>query len=68
MKRATHLLLCTILAAGLAGCAGMSERDRNTVVGAGVGTAIGAGITGDVGGAAAGGVIGGVIGNQIDRH
>jgi osmotically inducible lipoprotein OsmB len=68
MKRATKLLLCTILATGLVGCAGMSERDRATVVGAGVGTAIGAGVTGDVGGAAVGGVIGGVIGNQVGRH
>ena len=55
------------LAANLAACAGMSERDRDTVVGAGVGTAIGAGVTGDVGGAAVGGVVGGVIGNQVGR-
>ena len=68
MKRATSLLLCTLFAASLAGCAGMSERDRDTVVGAGVGTAIGAGVTGDVGGAAVGGVIGGVIGDQVGRH
>ena len=67
MKRATKLLLCTFLAANLVGCAGMSSRDRNTVVGAGVGTAIGAGVTGDIGGAAVGGVVGGVIGNQISR-
>jgi osmotically inducible lipoprotein OsmB len=65
MKRATNLLLCTFLAASLVGCAGMSARDRNTVVGAGVGTAIGAGVTGGIGGAAVGGVIGGVIGNQV---
>lgn len=67
MKRASKLLISTFLAASLAACAGMSERDRDTVVGAGVGTAIGAGVTGDVGGAAAGGVIGGVIGNQVGR-
>ena len=68
MKRATSLLLCTLFATALAGCAGMSERDRDRVVGAGVGTAIGAGVTGDVGGAAVGGVVGGVIGNQVGRH
>jgi osmotically inducible lipoprotein OsmB len=67
MKRATKLMICTFLAANLAACAGMSERDRDTVVGAGVGTAIGAGVTGDVGGAAVGGVVGGVIGNQVGR-
>ena len=68
MKRATKLLVCTFLVANLAACAGMSERDRDTVVGAGVGTAIGAGVNGDVGGAAVGGVVGGVIGNQVGRH
>ena len=67
MKRTTKLLTCTLLAASLTACAGMSERDRDTVVGAGVGTAIGAGVTGDVGGAAVGGVVGGVIGNQVGR-
>ena len=48
MKRVAKLMTCTFLAASLAACAGMSERDRDTVVGAGVGTAIGAGVTGDV--------------------
>lgn len=52
----------------LAGCGGMTVRERDTVVGAGVGAAAGAAITGDVGGAIGGGVVGGVIGNQIGRH
>ena len=64
MKRASKLLVCAVLAGSLTACAGMSERDRDTVVGAGVGTAIGAGVTGDVGGAA----VGGVIGNQVGRR
>jgi osmotically inducible lipoprotein OsmB len=68
MKRASKLLACTFLAASLAACAGMTERDRDTLVATGVGTAIGAGVTGDVGGAAVGGVVGGVIGNQVGRH
>lgn len=67
MKRASQLLISMCVAAGLTACAGMSERDRDTVVGAGVGTAIGAGVSGDVGGAAVGGVVGGVIGNQVGR-
>jgi osmotically inducible lipoprotein OsmB len=54
-------LLC-----GLAGCAGMSARDQNTAVGAGIGAVGGAILTngsaiGTIGGAA----VGGVIGNQI---
>jgi osmotically inducible lipoprotein OsmB len=59
-------LACIVLS--VAGCGGMSVRDRDTVVGAGVGAAAGAAITGDVGGAVGGGVVGGVIGNQIGRH
>lgn len=53
----------------LGGCAGMSERDKSTAVGAGVGAVGGAVLTGGsalgtVGGAA----VGGVIGNQIEKN
>ena len=56
----------TLAALSLGGCAGMSERDRNTAIGAGIGAVGGAILTngsalGTVGGAA----VGGVIGNQI---
>lgn len=59
-------LACIVLS--VAGCGGMSVRDRDTAVGAGLGAAAGAAVTGDVGGAVGGGVVGGVIGNQIGRH
>lgn len=54
-------------ALSLAGCAGMSARERNTASGAVIGGAAGAILTGGsavgtVGGAA----VGGVIGNTID--
>jgi osmotically inducible lipoprotein OsmB len=60
--------LAMAVLAGLGGCAGMSTRDQNTAVGAGIGAVGGAVLTGGsavgtVGGAA----IGGVIGNQIGR-
>jgi osmotically inducible lipoprotein OsmB len=50
------------------GCSGMSKRDQNTAVGAGVGAVGGAILTGGsaigtVGGAA----VGGVIGNQVGK-
>ena len=53
---------------GLAGCAGMSDRDKSTAIGAGVGAVGGAVLTGGsavgtVGGAA----VGGVIGNQVGK-
>jgi osmotically inducible lipoprotein OsmB len=52
----------------LGACAGMSERDRNTAIGAGVGAVGGSVLTGGstvgtVGGAA----VGGIIGNQIKK-
>ncbi len=66
-RRAVGALTAAMLL-GLTGCAGMSERDRNTAIGAGVGAVGGAILTngsalGTVGGAA----VGGVIGNQVGR-
>ena len=54
---------------GLSGCAGMSQQDQNTAVGAGIGGVAGAVLTdgspiGTVGGA----VVGGVIGNQVNTN
>lgn len=55
-------VLATVML-GLVGCAGMSNQDKNTAIGAGVGAVGGAVLTGGsaigtVGGAAVGGVIG----------
>ena len=52
---------------GLGGCSGMTPREQNTAIGAGIGAVGGAALTGGspvgtVGGAA----VGGFIGNQID--
>ena len=64
-KLTLNLALISLLA-GLGGCAGMSARDQNTAVGAGIGAVGGAILTngsaiGTVGGAA----VGAVIGNQV---
>jgi osmotically inducible lipoprotein OsmB len=68
---------CAIVAAmgawgiGLAGCSGMTTRDRDTVIGAGVGAVGGAALThGNPVGTVGGAVVGGVIGNQVgkDKH
>ncbi len=53
---------------GLVGCEGMSTRDKDTAIGAGVGAVGGAVLTGGsavgtIGGAA----VGGVIGNQVGK-
>lgn len=55
----------------LTGCAGMSERDQNTALGAGAGAAAGAIITGGspvgtLGGAAVGGILGRVISDEVN--
>lgn len=53
---------------GLLGCSGMSPRERDTAVGAGVGAVAGSVLTGGsaigtVGGAA----VGGVVGNEVGK-
>lgn len=67
MKTSTLGALLLAGALVLGGCSNMSQRDKNTAVGAGIGAVGGAVLTGGstmgtVGGAA----VGGVIGNQID--
>jgi len=71
MKTIRGIAVSAVAAAvllGLGGCSGMSQRDQNTAVGAGVGAVGGAVLTGGsaigtVGGAA----VGGLIGNQVGR-
>ena len=53
---------------GMGGCAGMSDQDRNTVIGAGAGAVGGSVLTGGsavgtVGGAA----VGGIIGHEVSK-
>jgi osmotically inducible lipoprotein OsmB len=53
---------------GLGACAGMSQQEKNTAIGAGVGAVGGAVLTGGSGiGTAAGAVVGGVIGHEVDK-
>lgn len=68
MKKIPVITLMATVLLGLGGCAGMSERDKSTAIGAGVGAVGGAVITGGsavgtVGGAA----VGGLIGNQVGK-
>ena len=71
MRTIHRLSVATVAAAmllGLAGCAGMSNQDKNTAVGAGVGAVGGAVLTGGsavgtVGGAA----VGGIIGHEVSK-
>ena len=71
MKTIHNFTLSSVAAAmllGLGGCAGMSNQDKNTAIGAGVGAVGGAvltggGVLGTVGGAA----VGGVIGHEVSK-
>jgi osmotically inducible lipoprotein OsmB len=57
------LIVATI---AMTGCAGMSNQDKNTAVGAGVGAVAGSVLTGGSPvGAIGGAAVGGVIGNQV---
>lgn len=59
--------LAVVLLLGLSACANMSERERNTAIGAGVGGVAGSVLTGgSTTGTLGGAVVGGVIGNQIE--
>lgn len=66
IKKMAISIAATALISALSGCAGMSARNQNTAVGAGIGAVGGAILTngsavGTVGGAA----VGAVIGNQV---
>lgn len=71
MKTIKQLAVTATLATAalaLTGCAGMSQQDKNTAIGAGAGAVIGGALTGGsavgtVGGAA----VGGVVGNQVGK-
>jgi osmotically inducible lipoprotein OsmB len=68
LRVGSTLAASVLLSMSLMGCASMSDRDRNTAVGAAIGGVAGSVLTGGsavgtVGGAA----VGGVIGNQTGR-
>jgi osmotically inducible lipoprotein OsmB len=63
MKSVRNSAMLAALVIALGGCSGMSQRDKDTVIGAGVGGVAGSALTngsalGTVGGAAVGGYIG----------
>lgn len=67
-KNKLSMYAATVVLIVLAGCSGMSTRDKNTAIGAGVGAVGGSILTGGsavgtVGGAA----VGGVIGHEISK-
>ena len=68
MQRFTTGAAALTIALSLGACSSMSQRDKNTAVGAGVGGVAGSVLTGgSTVGTVGGAVVGGVIGNQVDK-
>lgn len=62
------LTLAIAALSGMMGCSGMSEKDRNTAIGAGVGAVGGAVLTdGSTLGTVGGAVVGGAVGRNIKK-
>jgi osmotically inducible lipoprotein OsmB len=73
MTKTTKIIGIIVISSGLGACAGMSNSEKGTLIGAGVGAAVGSAVTGGhpggvVGGAAVGGVVGHEIGEDRDRR
>jgi osmotically inducible lipoprotein OsmB len=71
MQRLSVSAVAVAVLLGVGGCSGMSTRDKDTAIGAGVGAVGGAVLTGGsavgtIGGAAVGGLIGNQIGKDKD--
>lgn len=68
MHKLTYTAVATAVLFGLTGCAGMSQQDKNTAIGAGVGAVGGAVLTGgSTAGTIGGAAVGGVIGHEINK-
>lgn len=68
-KKIVTMTLASVLLFGLSACSNMSDRDRNTAIGAGAGGVAGAVLTGgSTMGTVGGAVVGGVIGNQVKNN
>ncbi|EGT3594639.1 MULTISPECIES: osmotically-inducible lipoprotein OsmB [Serratia] len=68
IKRAAGVLLVVMATLSVTACGHMSNRDRNTAIGAGVGAVGGAVLTdGSTLGTLGGAALGGIIGHQTSR-
>ena len=66
--RITHTALLGLACVALSACAGMTQQEKNTAIGAGVGAVGGAILTGgSTTGTLGGAAVGGVIGHEIKK-
>ena len=66
-KRAGVIAIIAGILAGLTACDGMTHRQRDTAIGAGVGGVAGAAIGGNALSTLGGAAVGGIIGNQVGK-
>lgn len=67
IKQIGAAVIVVALLGGLTACGGMSTRQRDTAIGAGVGAAGGAAIGGNALSTLGGAAVGGIIGNQVGK-
>ena len=68
MQRFAVSVVAGAVLLGLGGCSGMSTRDKDTAIGAGIGAVGGSVLTGgSTTGTVGGAVVGGVIGSQVGK-
>jgi len=68
MKTLAASTVAAMVLATLGGCAGMTQREKNVAVGAGVGAVGGSVLTGGSAlGTLGGAAVGGVIGNEVSK-
>ena len=69
LNRFVPSVLAAVMVLGLTGCAGMSQQEKNTAIGAGVGAVGGSILTGGSGlGTVGGAAVGGIIGHEVNKH
>ena len=70
MKSTKHIAISASLTAlllGVGGCAGMSEQEKGTAIGAGAGAIGGAVLGGGTLGTLGGAAVGGIIGHEVTK-
>lgn len=68
LTKTFHVIGCIILVASLSACAGMTEQEKSTAIGAGAGAIGGSILTGgSTAGTLGGAAVGGVLGHELKK-
>lgn len=67
VQRLCRIGLTLMLIGGLAACEGMTTRQRDTAIGAGLGGVAGAALGGSALSTLGGAAVGGIVGNQVGK-